>query len=150
MRRGFDDLFRPGWTMLTFAVCLAFLIPATAVCLAYLVPALVGCWRTTRSPTVAIRSDTRTFAILIPAHNEATTMPAALESLAVLDYPADRVRVYVVADNCSDGTAEVARMHGAECVERSDPTRRGKGFAIAAGLERIGREEPDVVMILDA
>jgi cellulose synthase/poly-beta-1,6-N-acetylglucosamine synthase-like glycosyltransferase len=90
------------------------------------------------------------FATLIPAHNEASTLPATLAALARLDYPADRVRVCVVADNCTDRTAAVARSAGAVCAERFDGGRHGKGFAVAFGLDHIAKDEPDVVLILDA
>jgi len=92
----------------------------------------------------------RSFAILIPAHNEESTLPATLRSVAWLDYPADRVRVFVVADNCSDRTADVARAAGASSFVRDDPTHRGKGLAVAFGLDRLAGEDADIILILDA
>lgn len=56
----------------------------------------------------------------------------------------------VVADNCSDATAELARGAGAEAVERQDPERRGKGYALAFGVERLAADPPDVVIVVDA
>ena len=47
--------------------------------------------------------------------------PQALRSIAALAYPRDRVRIVVVADNCTDGTAAIAREFEAECVIRDDP-----------------------------
>src|SRR5262249_22119929 len=73
-----------------------------------------------------------------------------LKSLEILDYPPELVRVYVVADNCSDRTAALAREGGALCFVRIDSVRRGKGYAIAFGLERVLKAGPDVVLILDA
>jgi cellulose synthase/poly-beta-1,6-N-acetylglucosamine synthase-like glycosyltransferase len=55
-----------------------------------------------------------------------------------------------VADNCTDRTATIARWGGAVCVVRSDSVNRGKGHAVAFGLECINREAPDVVLVLDA
>ncbi len=132
--------------MVVTAVVLVCLVPATVACLGYLVPTLAGLFRRrTRA-----RAPTHTFAILVPAHNEEHTLPAALQSLAVLDYPPELVRVCVVADNCTDGTASVARAAGAECIERADPAKHGKGYALAFGLEHVPKGAPDVVLILDA
>jgi cellulose synthase/poly-beta-1,6-N-acetylglucosamine synthase-like glycosyltransferase len=133
--------------MVAIIVAWALLVVATAACLAVLVPTLASMFpRRVRTPAVP----SHTFAILIPAHNEETTLPATLESLAVLDYPPELVRVYVVADNCTDGTAVVAWEAGARCVARTEPEKRGKGYAIAFGLQRVMRDSPDVVLILDA
>ena len=54
----------------------------------------------------------RRFAILIPAHNEAALIGRLLESLRALDYPRELVEICVVADNCTDATAEIARSAG--------------------------------------
>ena len=132
--------------MVVPAVVLACLVPATVAGLGYLVPTLAGLFRR-HTPA---RTPTHTFAVLIPAHNEEHTLPAALRSLMVLDYPPELVRVYVVADNCTDGTAEVARAAGAECVVRADPARHGKGYALAFGLEHVLKTSPDAVLVLDA
>ena len=133
--------------MVAAAVALAFVVPATAACLAYLIPTLVGFFPKPRQrPAVPAHR----FAILVPAHNEESTLPKALKSLEILDYPPELVRVYVVADNCSDRTAALARESGALCFVRTDPVRRGKGYAIAFGLERVLKAGPDVVLILDA
>jgi cellulose synthase/poly-beta-1,6-N-acetylglucosamine synthase-like glycosyltransferase len=56
----------------------------------------------------------------------------------------------VVADNCSDDTAELARAAGVEVVVRHDPERRGKGYALEFGVQHLTRDPPDVVVILDA
>lgn len=131
--------------MAEVVVCLALLLPATAACLVYLVPTVVGL----RKGVAPQRGKPRkTFAILIAAHDEETTLPATLRSVARLDYPPNLLRVVVVADNCTDGTAAVAA--GVRCVVRTDPDRRGKGYAIAFGLAHILKEAPDVVLVLDA
>jgi cellulose synthase/poly-beta-1,6-N-acetylglucosamine synthase-like glycosyltransferase len=132
--------------MVVAAVVLACLVPATVACLGYLVPTLAGRARRRARPRVP----TRAFTILVPAHDEEHTLPAALRSLAALDYPAEMVRVCVVADNCTDGTAAVAREAGAECLVRSDPAKRGKGYALAFGLAHVLKQNPDAVLVLDA
>jgi cellulose synthase/poly-beta-1,6-N-acetylglucosamine synthase-like glycosyltransferase len=132
--------------MVVTAVVLACLVPATVAGLGYLVPTLAGLFRRLKRE----RAPTHTFTVLVPAHNEEHTLPAALRSLAVLDYPPELVRVCVVADNCTDRTAAVARAAGAECVVRTDPAHRGKGYALAFGLEHVLGAAPDVVLVLDA
>src|SRR5688572_10222099 len=90
---GASSLFS-RWVMVVAAVVLACLVPATAAGLGYLVPTLAGLFRRPRPP----RAPTHTFAVLVPAHDEEHTLPAALRSLAALDYPPGLVRVCVVAD----------------------------------------------------
>ena len=133
--------------MVALIVALALVVPATAACLAYLIPTLISL-----APVRGRNRDapSHRFAILIPAHNEQSTLPTALKSLEILDYPPELLRVYVVADNCSDRTAALAREGGAACLVRTDSECRGKGYAIAFGLERVLKDAPDVVLILDA
>ncbi len=138
--------------MWTVWVCLAFLIPATAAGLTCLVCTVLG--MKNRRP-VQPDAKPHLFTVLIPAHDEESTLGTALDSLAAQAYPATNVKILVVADNCSDATAEVARRHGAECLVRTDEERRGKGFAIAAGIEMLerpslARPANSIVLILDA
>lgn len=103
-----------------------------------------------RTPVRAGGPDRR-FAILVPAHNEEILIGDLLTSLALLDYPADRYRVYVVADNCSDSTAMLARQMGATVFERFDSERRGKGYALSWLLERVWADgDYDALVIFDA
>jgi len=87
-------------------------------------------------------------AILIPAHNEANGIGQTLARVRnVLPLQA---KILVVADNCSDDTAERARTSGTEVIERSDPVRRGKGYALDFGRTHLSNSPPDCVMVLDA
>ena len=108
------------------------LAPATAACLYYLVLTTLG-WQARRTSSNP-GPPRHTFAVLIPAHNEELSLTAAVRSVQSSDYPPEKVRVLVVADNCTDGTADVARSLGAECLERTDPVNRGKGYALALGI----------------
>lgn len=91
------------------------------------------------------------FDVLVPAHDEEEGIAATVESLVRLEYPRDRFRVWVIADNCSDRTAERARVAGAQVLERRDPTRRGKGYALALGFERLLADGfADAVVVVDA
>lgn len=87
-------------------------------------------------------------AVLMPAHDEAAGIHVAIRSVQAALAPGDRL--LVVADNCSDDTAAVARSLGAEVVERTDAQRRGKGYALAFGVDVLRASPPDVVTIVDA
>jgi cellulose synthase/poly-beta-1,6-N-acetylglucosamine synthase-like glycosyltransferase len=133
--------------MTAVLVCLLLLVPATVACLYYLVLTTVG-WRRGHRPPQT--EPAHTFAVVIPAHDEELGLPATVRSVLASDYPAGKLRVLVVADNCTDGTAAVARRLGAECIERHDPANRGKGYALALAIPRALAAGADAVMILDA
>jgi GT2 family glycosyltransferase len=91
------------------------------------------------------------FDVIVPAHDEEGGIAATVRSLLAVDYPADRRRVVVVADNCSDATALRAREAGATVLERTDPERRGKGYALAHAFERtLADGSADAVVVVDA
>lgn len=89
---------------------------------------------------------------LVPAHNEERGIDTTLQSLLSCDYPTDSRRVVVIADNCTDGTADRARAAGVEVWERNDPDRRGKGHALGWALGRLFAESDlfDAVAMVDA
>ncbi len=87
-------------------------------------------------------------AVLVPAHNESSGLIPTLRDIATQLSPGDRL--LVVADNCADDTAEVARARGAEVAERFDPERRGKGYALAFGRDALAADPPEVVIVVDA
>ena len=86
--------------------------------------------------------------ILIPAHNEAGTIEKTLDRLASV--VSDHVRLLVVADNCTDPTADLVRRAGHEVIERFDAVHRGKGFALAFGTDHLRADPPECVIIIDA
>ena len=87
-------------------------------------------------------------AVLVPARNESATIAPTLEDIKAQLRPGDRL--LVVADNCTDDTAAVARASAAEIVERRDPERIGKGYALDFGLRHLDRDPPDIVVMIDA
>lgn len=77
----------------------------------------------------AVEPKTR-FAILISARNEEIVIPYLIRSLKAMDYPQELFNIFVIADNCSDQTAEVAKAEGAKVYSRNDKTRATKGYAL--------------------
>jgi len=89
-----------------------------------------------------------TFVVLIPAHNESGTIEHTLENIN--NQLPEGGHVLVVADNCSDDTAVVAKTHNAEVIERTNVQERGKGFALDFGIKHLVSDKPDVVIVVDA
>ena len=87
-------------------------------------------------------------AVVMPAHDEAGGIEAAIRAILPQLRAADRL--VVVADNCADATASVALAAGAEVIERHDTERRGKGYALDFGVRWLERDPPSVVVIVDA
>lgn len=91
------------------------------------------------------------FDVVVPAHNEELGIERTVRSLLALDYPRDRFRALVVADNCTDRTAELARAAGATVLERQDAVKRGKGYALEFAFATSRAEEfADAVVVIDA
>jgi cellulose synthase/poly-beta-1,6-N-acetylglucosamine synthase-like glycosyltransferase len=87
-------------------------------------------------------------AVLIPAHNEASCIAATLSTL--MGELTSQDSVIVIADNCTDETAAIARQFDAIVLERIEPTLRGKGYALDYGLQYLKANPPDVVVVVDA
>jgi cellulose synthase/poly-beta-1,6-N-acetylglucosamine synthase-like glycosyltransferase len=87
-------------------------------------------------------------AVLMPAHNEASVIAPAIRSVLAQLSPADRL--LVIADNCSDPTAAIALTAGAQVIERTDPIRRGKGYALDFGVQHLRADAPQVAIVIDA
>lgn len=125
-----------------FLMALGLLIPAIVLAvesLAARCPSPRGARITVERPRIAV---------VVPACNEATQIRTTLASLQPQLTDADRL--LVVADNCSDETAAIARGCGAEVLERHEPARRGKGYALAAAVEALAGDPPEVVVVIDA
>lgn len=131
---------------------------AIAIPLSYLVVLSVGAIAASmafgrhRQTTEPARDAASAFAILVPAHDEELLIGKTLASLDRLEYPADRRSVYVIADNCTDRTASIARAAGADVYERTDTANRGKGYALAWAFSRLLAESTryDAYVVIDA
>jgi 1,2-diacylglycerol 3-beta-glucosyltransferase len=91
-------------------------------------------------------------AVVVPAHDEERVLAATLDSLRAQDYPGHLLEIVVVADNCTDSTAQIARDHGVTLLERCNAEERGKGYALDCAIERLlaRSEAPDAVVVVDA
>lgn len=101
--------------------------------------------RTVTSPatTAALR-----LVVVVPAHDEAVGLPRTLASLQQDMQGENLTRIVVVADNCSDDTAAVARALGVQVLERNDPQHRGKGYALRHAFETLA--DADGFVVVDA
>ncbi|WP_315674323.1 glycosyltransferase family 2 protein [Clostridium sp. 19966] len=94
----------------------------------------------------------KTFAMLVAAHNEEAVIKDIIDSLHNLDYPKELYDIFVIADNCTDKTAEVAESNGAIVCKRFNKEKRGKGYALEWMFDKLFKMEKkyDSVVILDA
>ena len=89
-------------------------------------------------------------AVVIPAHNEETGLPQTLNSLLDCDQPLTNNDLIVIADNCSDGTAEVAKLFSVRLIERFNDEQRGKGYALNYAFTQLIKEDYDGFIVVDA
>lgn len=138
--------------MILMSVCgvvaLPVLVVSVEVCAAVCEVALTRLSSSLRPQSVSPSCNRPRVAVIIPAHNEqagiAQTIASIQRQLAAGD------RTLVVADNCTDHTAAVARAAGAEVIERQSDTEKGKGFALAAGVDALRDDPPAIVLVVDA
>ncbi len=135
-------------TMLVVGAVL--LLQSASVICSYWILAVVSLGRRRVAIIGGDAAPTHRFLIVIPAHNEAASIVSAIRSCEACEYPRNLVTVYVIADNCTDNTADLAREAGAYCIERCDPKRRGKGFALEYAFETVADLEFDAVVVVDA
>jgi 1,2-diacylglycerol 3-beta-glucosyltransferase len=117
-------------------------------------------WLLTRIVTVVLlrrrshvlRDLKQRFVILVPAHNEEQGILGTIQSLLQLDYPQGHYEILVIADNCTDQTAVVARGAGVTVLERQDQDKKSKGYALEYALEHLKKRAhvPDAVVVIDA
>ena len=95
----------------------------------------------------AVRAADARAVIIVPAHDEESIIGATLANLKQV---AGSAQILVVADNCRDGTAKIATNMGVEVIERNDPARRGKGFALDFARQHLRADPPEVAIVIDA
>ena len=129
--------------MLLSGIAIAVSLPAIVLggeCLLALLPL--------RRDRRAERGERPALAVLVPAHNEQAGIAETID--AILPQLGSDDRLLVIADNCEDETAAIARRKGALVLERTDDARRGKGYAIRYALEHLMTDPPEVVVCIDA
>ena len=93
------------------------------------------------------------YAFFIAAHNEEAVIANLVKSIKDQDYPSELIDIFVVADACTDNTAQAARDAGAIVYERNDLSRKGKSWVMDYGFDRILKEYPgkhEAFFIFDA
>jgi len=91
-------------------------------------------------------------AVIVPAHNEESGIERTVRSVLAVDFPRESFDVIVIADNCTDHTAEIARRSGAIVFERKNPNLRAKGYALSWGFSRLLLEPAkyEAIVVVDA
>ena len=139
-----------GWSAAVVALAL---LPFYGLMAAVVIAAVLGGRvRARRAPTV---SPPARFLVVIPAHDEEAMIAKTVRNCRAVDYDPGQFAIHVIADNCSDRTADQARGAGAFVFERSTPDRRSKGHALQDFFETIPEARPgsgvyDAAAIIDA
>jgi cellulose synthase/poly-beta-1,6-N-acetylglucosamine synthase-like glycosyltransferase len=109
----------------------------------------VAGWMPRRRPAPASAATCR-LAVVVPSHNEELNISACVESLAAADLSKVDLTIAVVADNCTDRTAEAAAAAGARVLVRNNKEQRGKGFALDYAFRILLPEGFDGFVVVDA
>ena len=134
--------------MVTLSLILLLFLSAPV---AYLMLLALASARPPKSNRTERREPKSRFIIAIPAHDEENVIGATVRRLRSLDYPENLYSIHVVADYCSDRTAEVARQAEAVVHERNEGPRTGKGAALSWLFRKVLAEFPaDGVVVFDA
>jgi cellulose synthase/poly-beta-1,6-N-acetylglucosamine synthase-like glycosyltransferase len=88
--------------------------------------------------------------VVIPAHNEEINIPACIDSLYNCETGGHQITIVIVADNCTDSTAQIARLRGIRVIERHDALLHGKGYALNHAFALLLQEDHDAFLVVDA
>lgn len=141
--------------MIIFPFILVLLVIVSAcwaIVTGYLLILTICAWVAPKKTELAHKEGLNRFLIIIPAHNEEKLIGKTVQSLSATTYPKNRYEVHVIADNCQDRTAEVAREAGAQVHERFNNEKRGKGYALSWMLEKVWADSipHDAFVFIDA
>jgi cellulose synthase/poly-beta-1,6-N-acetylglucosamine synthase-like glycosyltransferase len=98
--------------------------------------------------SINIEASNKKVTVLIPAHNEEAVIGNTIKHLQ--SQLTKQHQLVIIADNCTDATADIARELGTQVIERQDLQNRGKGYALDYGLRFLEADPPDVVVFVDA
>jgi cellulose synthase/poly-beta-1,6-N-acetylglucosamine synthase-like glycosyltransferase len=140
------------WLLL--AVEIVFACPVLYLCVVSFSALLAKRRRATQKESTGKQVTNQTnFAILVPAHNEEVILGTLLESLSQLAYPKEQYKVYLIADNCTDKTADLARQFdGVRVYERFNQEKRGKGYTLNWMWQQLADSQQvyDAYVVIDA
>lgn len=103
-----------------------------------------------------IAKENHTIGVVISARNESAVIGNLIKSVRASNYPQDKIKIFVIADNCTDNTADVCRSLGCIVFERHDETNIGKGYALHFLFEKLHTDPqyadivPEAYIVLDA
>ncbi len=135
-----------------FDLTAVFQLGVFALTLYYLMLSLVGLYKKEDRGADFCKPEKR-FALVVAAHNEEMVIDKIIESLQALDYPKELYDIMIIADNCDDKTAEIAKSYeGVQVHERNISNKKGKGYALEWMFDRIFKmnKEYDAIAIFDA
>ncbi|MGL5478831.1 MAG: glycosyltransferase family 2 protein [Clostridium sp.] len=132
-----------------FAVTAVFQFFVFFITMYYLVLAIFGLWNKKEKKNY---TPSKKYAMVVAAHNEEVVIGKLLESMLKLNYPKELYDVFVIADNCTDKTAEISREYGVNVYERFSEKERGKGFALEWMFDKLFKMDThyDAICIFDA
>lgn len=132
-----------------FTITAVFQIFVFAITCYYLMLGIIGLFRKKEKKNYEPKNK---FALLIAAHNEEVVIGSLIESMLKLDYPKHMYDIFVIADNCTDNTAKIARGYGVNVCERVAKDKRGKGYALEWMFANLFKMEKqyDAIAIFDA
>lgn len=132
-----------------FTVTAIFQIFVFIILCYYLILGLFGVYRKKEKKDYTPKNK---FAMIVAAHNEDVVIGKLIESMQNQNYPKELYDIFVIADNCTDKTAEIARKNGANVFERVNKDKRGKGYALEWMFTKLFKmkEQYDAICIFDA
>ncbi|AYE33476.1 glycosyltransferase family 2 protein [Clostridium septicum] len=132
-----------------FSVTAVFQIFVFAITMYYFILAFMGLRRKDEKKNY---KPEKKFAMIVAAHNEEVVIGKLIESMLNQNYPKELIDIFVIADNCTDNTAKIARKYGVNVYERFNDEQRGKGFALEWMFAKIFKmkKKYDAIAIFDA
>lgn len=132
-----------------FATTAIFQLVVFALMMYYFILAFFGFKRKSEKKNY---TPTKKFAMIVAAHNEEVVIGKLIESMLNQNYPRELFDIFVIADNCTDNTAKIARKYGVYVYERFNKEQRGKGYALEWMFDKIFKmkKKYDAVAIFDA
>ncbi|MGJ0908186.1 glycosyltransferase family 2 protein [Clostridium botulinum] len=135
-----------------FDLTLIFQIFVFVITLYYLILSLFGIYKK-KDNGAENCTPKKNFALVVAAHNEEMVIAKIIESLESLDYPKNMYDIFIIADNCTDNTAKIAKTYdGIYVCERNVPDKRGKGYALEWMFSKLFNmdKDYDAIAIFDA